>query len=258
MVTSRRRAPRGRFLSPRRAASYDRPVRRRIVRLALASSLLFVSGAPAISAAQESPRPASGYEGVVPGSGNPPPAAGRLGPRRRGRRQVSAILTWPGFQMMPDGGSRFFVQTTGPARVDMRVTAERVEVVFHDTSIHLRNSARWLETAFFETPVTRARLERRGRDIVLVMRLRAAVTPRLSSGSGVSGDPYQYTYLDFAPGRYRPEEPEAPTSPGGSVGMVSGGGTAPPPAEGGAPPPPPRRAPVDDERPPGMGPRPKR
>ncbi|MDQ3032140.1 MAG: hypothetical protein M3Y87_06970 [Myxococcota bacterium] len=237
---------------------------RRFLRLALASSLLL---GPASSAAQEPPRPTSGYDGVVPGTGNPPPAAGRL-ERRRGRRARLEILTWPGFQMMPDGSSRFFVQTTGPVQTDVRVTGERVEVIFPRTGIHLRNSARWLETRFFETPVLRARLERRGRDMVLVMQMRGAATPRVSSGPGEAGDGFQYTYIDFAAGRWAPVEPAPAPAPGGSLGSVSGGsvsggsvsgGDAPPADEGAQPQPEPRRSePADSERPPAMGPRPKR
>lgn len=207
--------------------------------------------APGASVAQEPPRPASGYEGVVPGTGNPPPAAGRI-QRRRGRRARAEILTWPGFQMQPGGGSRFFVQTTGPVRTDLRVTADRVELIFHDTGIHLRNSARWLETEYFETPVRRARLERRGRDMVLVLMMRGAATPRVSSGTGAPGDTFQYTYVDFEAGRWAPAEPvAAPAPPEGGVGIVSGGT-----ADDASEPPPPRRERPDDERPPGMGPRP--
>ncbi|MCC6874880.1 MAG: hypothetical protein IT378_11295, partial [Sandaracinaceae bacterium] len=115
-------------------------------------------------------RPVGSYDGVEPGEAQPPPAMNRLGrPRRRGRPVPAAILTWPGFQPLGDGGSRFFVQTTQPVATRVLVEDARVVVVFPRTTIHLRNSARWLETRFFSTPVLRARLERRGRDMALVL-----------------------------------------------------------------------------------------
>lgn len=107
--------------------------------------------------------------------------------------------------MEPSGGSRFFVETTGPVPTEVRASTGRVEIVFHDTTVHLANSRRWLETQFFETPVLRARLERRGHDMVLVMQLRASVSPVLSTGADPSG--FMFTYVDFASGHYLPDTP---------------------------------------------------
>ncbi len=107
--------------------------------------------------------------------------------------------------MEPSGASRFFVETTGTVATEVHASPGRVEIVFHETTIHLANSRRWLETQFFETPVVRARLERRRRDMVLVMQLRANVVPVLSSGADPSG--FTFTYIDFAAGHYLPEEP---------------------------------------------------
>ncbi|AKF06384.1 hypothetical protein [Sandaracinus amylolyticus] len=225
---------------------------RRLLRLALACALLLV--VPAAARAQE--RPASGYEGVVPGGAQPPPAAGRLARRGAARRARAAILTWPGFQMQADGSSRFFVQTTAAVTTRVHTTPERVEIVFPNTGIHLANSARWLETQHFQTPVRRARLERRGRDMVLVMYMRASVAPQVTSGVG---DGYHYTYVDFAPGEYAPPQPALAPAPQGGVSIVSGG-DAPPTAPSEAPPtmtPEQERA-LDEERPPVRGPTPKR
>lgn len=105
--------------------------------------------------------------------------------------------------MLDGGGSRFFVQTTGPVRTEVRTLPGRIEVIFPSTTIHVRNSTRWLDTRFFETPVTRARLERRGRDMVLVMHMRATATPTVSSGPSEAGG-FEYTYIDFEPGQFVP------------------------------------------------------
>lgn len=197
------------------------------------------------------------YEGVIPGTDHRPPAERRIGRARgRGRRAVNDIVTWPGFQPSADGSSRFFVQTTGSVAATVSRSEGRVEIVFPNCGTHLSNSRRWLETQYFETPVLRARLERRGRDMVLVMHMRADVTPTLTSGMGENG--YFFTYVEFAAGHYLPDAPPPPIEPRGSVGVVrvESGPTAP------AGPPPSRtedpsiRA-MDDERPPPTsGPRP--
>lgn len=175
--------------------------------IALSSWLLAMTS---ISSADE-PHRTSSYEGVRPGQGNPPPAAERI-ERRRSRGDRAQILTWPGFQMLEGGGSRFFVQTTGAVRTEVRTLPGRVEVVFPGTTIHLSNSTRWLDTRFFETPVTRARLERRGRDMVFVMHMRATAVPTVSSGPSEAAG-FEYTYIDFERGQFVP----APESPSGSV-----------------------------------------
>ncbi len=164
------------------------------------------------------PHPVSEYGGVTPGRPNPPPALGRLA-ARRGRAAPAAILTWPGFQMRPDGGSRFFVQTNAAVATRLASTEGRVEVVFPNTATHVGNSRRYLETAFFETPVVRAHLERRGRDMVLVLAMRASVVPQITSS--VEGG-FAYTFIDFAPGRYRPADlaPSAP-APSRAQGAAS-------------------------------------
>lgn len=197
--------------------AYDRPVRLLIRPVALASSLLLVPAAP-VAHAQEVPA-AHGYEGVSPGSGSPP-AARRL-EGRRGPRARASIITWPGFAMRAGGGSRFFVQTTQPVVTAVRTTADRVEVVFRNTAIHLANSRRWLETRHFNTPVLRARLERRGRDMVLVMHMRAAATPTISSAPGEGG--FHFTYVDFGAGEWLPPEPEPEPVPEGGVSVVRAG-----------------------------------
>jgi len=150
---------------------------------------------------------------VTPGLPNPPPRVGALRARSHApHAPVTQIIAWPGFQMEPSGGSRFFVETTGPVTTELHASTGRIEIVFHDTSIHLANSRRWLETQFFDTPVVRARLERRRGDMVLVMQLRAAVTPAVSTGADASG--FVFTYIDFGAGHYLPDAPPVvPTPP---------------------------------------------
>ncbi len=150
------------------------------------------------------PHAVSEYGGVTPGTGHPPPRARRLA-ARRGARARSEIITWPGFQAQSGGASRFFVQTTGPVTTQIHASPGRVEIIFPDTVVNLSNSRRWLETQFFETPVLRARLERRRRDMVLVMYLRAGVTPSVSQSTDTNG--FNFTYIDFPAGHYLPDAP---------------------------------------------------
>lgn len=112
--------------------------------------------------------------------------------------------------MLPDGGSRFFVQTTAAVTPTVVTGEGRIEVVFPNTGLHVSNSRRVLDTTHFETPVARAHLERRRRDLVLVLSMRASATPRVSS-SVEQG--YFFTFLDFPPGRYRTSEPAGAEPP---------------------------------------------
>jgi hypothetical protein len=175
--------------------------------------LLAVPTAAAPSAAQDirvqdsaEVRPVGEYAGVEPGEAQPPPALGRAARRRARAPRPSSILTWPGFTPLPDRGSRFFVQTTDPVVPELRVEEGRVVLLFRNTRIPLRTSARWLETRFFDTPVVRARLERRGRDMAFVLYLRAPAIPRLSTEPAPGGG-FHDVYVDFAPGAYAPVPP---------------------------------------------------
>ena len=107
------------------------------------------------------PHAISEYGGVTPGVSHPPPRAGHLA-ARRGAHPRAEIITWPGFQPLSGGASRFFVETTGPVTTEIHMSEGRVEIIFHEATVHLSNSRRWLETQFFETPVVRARLEQLG------------------------------------------------------------------------------------------------
>lgn len=140
----------------------------------------------------------SQYAGVSPGSGHAPPRA----PEPGGSGPV--LMTWPGFQARPDGASRFFLQTTGPVQVEQKHEDGRFVVVLKGCRLHLRNNRRPLETRYFNTPVSSARIERRGRDLAFVMSLRADVTPVVSTQSGANG--YNFVLLEFPAGNYLPDE----------------------------------------------------
>ena len=76
----------------------------------------------------------------------------------------------------------------------------RYEVVLERVSVHLRNTFRPLDTRFFNTPVTRAHVERRRHDLAVIFDLRGAVTPTVTQGVGEGG--FQFVYVDFPGGQW--------------------------------------------------------
>ncbi len=139
------------------------------------------------------------YAGVRPGTANPPPRQRAL-QRARSR---GTVVTWPGFEER--GGGRFFLQTTGTISTEVQTSPGKVEVILRGARTHVRNTRRWLHTRFFNTPVRRARIERRGRrDLAFVFEMRQDVRPNVTTGPGEGG--YQYLFVDFPAGDYLPPE----------------------------------------------------
>jgi len=178
--------------------------------------------------------PVGAYAGVSPGTGNTPPRA----PAAASGGAI--LMTWPGFQGRPDGASRFFVQTNGHVVYESRNEQGRFVLLLKNTSLHLRNNRRPLETRYFNTPVTRARVERRGRDLAVILDLRGAVTPTVTANGGAGG--YQFLLLEFPPGNYLPEELRAQvraaeTQSGGGSGytVIETDMERPPPVDTGSP-----------------------
>jgi len=164
--------------------------------------VLFALGAAAALAQEVTPTPAGpravgSYAGVTPGTGNLPPRAPRQPSEAR-------LMTWPGFQARPDGASRFFIQTTQPVVHEMRVETGRVVILLKQTRLHLRNNRRPLETRYFNTPVSRAWIERRGHDLAFVLELRAQATPVVSTQPAENG--YHYLFVELPAGDYLPAE----------------------------------------------------
>jgi hypothetical protein len=144
------------------------------------------------------------YQGVVPGSGNPP--AVNVSPGC-----VPTRATWLGFQQLQEGGSRFFLQLTSP--VEMQIenpSTDRFVVVLKDVRVAGRNNRRPLETSLFNTPVKRAYLRHHKKDTKLIFELRANAIPVITNQSGAGG--FHFVIFDFAAGEYisAPKDPLAP------------------------------------------------
>jgi hypothetical protein len=135
----------------------------------------------------------SAYGGVTPGSEN----SENLPPKADEIPRGAHMLTWPGFMMHKDG-SCFFVQTSQPVKFGTQQSEGRLELILHNTQVYLKNNYLPLETAFFDTPVTRATVQRRGKkDLVMVFEMREDRTPTITQKKGKDG--FNYVFVKFGP-----------------------------------------------------------
>lgn len=137
---------------------------------------------------------AQNYVGVVPGSDVTPenlPAAPGAG----------ALVTWPGFQMMPDGSSRVFIQTSAEVTPELKRDAAGVQVFLPRVALPPGNQRLALDTHFFNTPVDTVRAVARGQGVVVLLAMRAKIQPTVRTERAASG--YFFTYIEFPPGNYR-------------------------------------------------------
>jgi hypothetical protein len=155
------------------------------------------------------------YQGVTPGGTHDPPRSEAV------FRTSQPLMTWPGFQMLPGGGSRVFIQVSSEPRFETRDEPGRFVILLEGTGVHLRNTRRPLETRYFNTPVKRVRVERRGKQVAVILELRAEAAPRVRTKAGPDGR-FHYVLVDFPAGQWiegaeppssgdRPKEPAAPS-----------------------------------------------
>jgi hypothetical protein len=134
------------------------------------------------------------YNGVAPGSNVVPdniaaqPGAG-------------ALVTWPGFQMLPDGGSRVFIQTNVEVKAELRREGANWAIALPGVSLPPGNARLPLDTSFFKTPVKSVRAKLLKPDGVLVqVEMRAQAAPSLHTERAQTG--YFFVYIDFPAGAY--------------------------------------------------------
>jgi hypothetical protein len=135
------------------------------------------------------------YMGVKPGGDQAPSVKVKPGPQ-------PAAVTWPGFQMQPDGSSRVFIQTTVPVDPGVQPGNRKVVVDLGNAQIVGHTNKLPLYTQYFNTPVTSVELKRdkKHKRTHLVITLRADVSPRVSSEVAHSG--FNFVYFDFPAGQY--------------------------------------------------------
>jgi hypothetical protein len=158
------------------------------------------------------------------------------------RHAGEAVATFPGFEMLADGGSRLFVQLSkqvdvdqqkdaghaaAPARKGKRARAATasgptLKYTLKGAEVLRRNNELALVTVHFNTPVVRARLQPAGRDLLLVVDLRADVTPSMKVVP--AKDNGAMLQIDFPQGSYLPAQAAAPDAAPDSAGDSSESG----------------------------------
>lgn len=134
------------------------------------------------------------YVGVVPGSDVIPD-------RIAAAPGEGALVTWPGFQMMPNGGSRVFVQTSVEVTPELkREGLDNWQLVLPAMSLPPGNARLSLETQYFNTPVKSVRASARGGAVVVLLEMRAKLKPIVRTERAQNG--YFFTYLEFPPGNF--------------------------------------------------------
>ncbi len=133
-----------------------------------------------------------------------PPAPPKATPSRARPRKVKApvpTVSFPTFEMTPDGGSRLTVQLAGGAvNVTEHPAAGVMTYVLEGTRIDVGNDANALETYYYNTPVQRAKLRAAKKDAELIVWLRADVKPTQSRVNNPDGT--TTLQIDFPAGSY--------------------------------------------------------
>lgn len=150
------------------------------------------------------------YTGVVPraselASGAEAKAQPHKGP---------LTITWPGFQMLPDGSSRVFIQSTAPLAPKVLPAADgKFELQLPGARVTAHTNRLPLDTRFFNTPVSRVSLSVARSGATLQLEMRAPVTPQISTTQGNEG--YYFTFVELPKGEYikdaAPANAELPT-----------------------------------------------
>lgn len=134
------------------------------------------------------------YHGTTPGQGNTLPKVAEL----KGKK--GSWITWPGFFMTADGGSRVFLQTTAPLSYKQKITKNKIILTFKNTKVHLSNNQNPLVTLHFNTPVKKIYLKKRKKHTELILEMKIKTEPTISQSTDADG--YSYLFVDFPMGQY--------------------------------------------------------
>ncbi len=163
------------------------------------------SATPAAPAPPKIPATGYGYGGT--------PAARGPAPRttvHRARAKPSfPVATYPGFEMLADGGSRMFVQLTKSVAVEEKRAAGSITYVLKGAHVVQRNNRNALVTVHFNTPAARARLVPVGNDVHFIVEMRANVEPHWKVDA--AKDNTALLNIDFPKGEFLGDVALSPT-----------------------------------------------
>lgn len=201
------------------------------------------AGAPAAGAPPAAPDPAASADPpkkTTPAAGyafSDKPAAGTGRRARAVKRATGPVAMFPGFEQLPDGGTRVFVVLSQQVQVEERKTQGSLTYVLKGAHVQHHNNTNALVTVHFNTPVSRAKLVPAGADLHLVVDLRAAAQPtwKLTEAE----DKTSILQIDFPKGDYLTggeptEETPRPAKPG-AKGATKNAAPEPPAPSGQAP-----------------------
>ncbi|MGK3994747.1 AMIN domain-containing protein [Sorangium sp. So ce1024] len=187
----------------------------------LAPSLALAQSPPAAPAAQKAPpAPAKAPAAPAPAAGAPgagaasaPPAARKRPGRARKPKKADdltgrPVATFPGFRMLPTGGSRVFVQIHG-GKVDVAESKAPGRLVYRMKGAGAIQTNRFpLVTAFFATPVAQVQLVDQGNDLDMVIDLRAQAEATYRVIDTDQGVVIQVDFPPFVPDQGAAAQPE--------------------------------------------------
>ena len=175
----------------------------------LASSLVAAALAlslPSVSSAQQ-PNPKAAAA---------PPRAAKKEKEKKPEGPVASLL---GFEAVPGGGSRIYVELTSNATVTQHESPGQVSFVLEGVQIRTGNTENSLELYYHDTPVLRAKLRRakpdkkakkKDRDAELLLDLKAEAKPTYKLVEGRKGSfrlEIDFPVVSAAPGAPAPKEP---------------------------------------------------
>ncbi|MFO8070677.1 MAG: hypothetical protein R6V85_02270 [Polyangia bacterium] len=143
---------------------------------------------------QEAPLLGQSYHGTRPGGGNTLPRVEEL------KGLSDTWVTWPGFIMREDGGSRLFLQTTRSIDFSRTDKDDRITLRLERAKVYLSNNRNPLVTSHFNTPIGRAYLRRHRNWSELVIELKVEATAVVTQTADADG--YHYLFVDFPAGQY--------------------------------------------------------
>jgi hypothetical protein len=113
----------------------------------------------------------------------------------------AAVAKLPGFEILPNGKSRVFVQLSKtPVVEEKRGAGGALMYVLKDVHVERRNNTNPLLTMHWNTPVSRAQLVPSGSDLQFVIDLRTPVAPEWKLVNAEGGA--SVLMIEFASGSY--------------------------------------------------------